>query len=381
MASLGITTRVSLRTRGTKEANTGAPSFSINVPSSGVFKNQSLTMASRDNLAADVFSPEIDKLMATDYPTSPLFAASSKGRPVRWTSKTVTSSNSMYVTAVLDDEDDRDFEGSSVVTLATMVTVTDPFSQEPLFPLPPTRPTTRTTTMAAETTPRNMSSSEPTLPVETSAKTSVDSDGAAPPASIDDRSHGLSQGLIAAIAVGTALALTVMILMAWICIRHRRKQCDEDNSTISRNNSMPILRPPSLPPLPELSSHAERTDTPNDSLLSCSILSDPRETLSQGVRSPTPQPAVAEARSFTRTWQKPRVYTVGGRGPSELQSSEPVGSPLGRSHDSSPISPAPGMDSTYPGSHVVSPLSPPSRYGSLSPWDSGGQEEGQGGRF
>ncbi|KAJ4262489.1 hypothetical protein NW757_000747 [Fusarium falciforme] len=52
-------------------------------------------MASRDNLAADLFPPEIDKLMATDYPTSPLFAASSKGRPVRWTSKTVTSSNSI----------------------------------------------------------------------------------------------------------------------------------------------------------------------------------------------------------------------------------------------------------------------------------------------
>ncbi|KAJ3468731.1 hypothetical protein MRS44_002796 [Fusarium solani] len=373
MASLGITTRVSLRARGTKEANTGASSFSINVPSSGVFKNQSLTMASRDNLAADVFSPEIDKLMATDYPTSPLFAASSKGRPVRWTSKTVTSSNSIYVTAAPDDEDDRDFQGSwPVVTLTTMITVTDPFSQEPLFPLPPTRLTTRTTTMAAETTPRNMSSSEPTLSVETSA----DSDGGATPASIDDRSHGLSQGLIAAIAVGTALGLTVMILMAWICIRHRRKQCDEDNSTISRNNSMPILRPPSLPPLPELSSYAERTDTPNDSLLSCSILSDPRETLSQGVRSPTPQPAVAEVRSFTRTWQKPRVYTVGERGAPELQGSEPVGSPLGRSHDPAAISPASGMDSTYAGSHVVSPLSPPSRYGSLSPWDSGGREEG-----
>ncbi|RMJ11254.1 hypothetical protein CDV36_009106 [Fusarium kuroshium] len=359
------------------------------MPSSGVFKNQSLTMASRrDILAADVFPPEIDKLMAaSDYPTSPLFAAaSSKGRPVRWTSKTVTSSNSIYVTAVPDDEDNRDFEGSwPVVTLTTMITVTDPFSQETLFSLPPTRPTTRTTTMAAETTPRNMSSSEPTLSVETSvetsAETSVDSDVAAPPTSIDHRSHGLSQGLIAAIAVGTALALTVMILMAWICIRHRRKQCDEDNSTISQNNSMPILRPPSLPPLPELSSHAERTDTPNDSLLSCSILSDPRETLSQGVRSPTPQPAVAEVRSFTRTWQKPRVYTVGERGTSEPQGLEPVGSPLGRSHDSSPVSPTSGTDSTYPGSHVVSPLSPPSRYGSLSPWDSGGREEGQGGRF
>lgn len=379
MASLGITTRVSLRARGTKEANTGAPSFSINVPSSGVFKKQSLTRSSRDILAADVFSPEIDKLMATDYPTSPLFAASSKGWPVRWTSKTVTSSNSIYVTAV---QDDRDFEGSwPVVTLTTMITVTGPFSQEPIFPLPPTRSTTRTTTIAAETTPRNMSSSEPTLSVETSAETSVESDDAAPAASMDGRSHGLSQGLIAAIAVGTALAVTVMILLAWICIRHRRKQCDEDNSTISRNNSMPILRSPSLPPLPELSSHAERTDTPNDSLLSCSILSDPRETLSQGVRSPTPQPAVAEVRSFTRTWQKPRVYTVGERGASEIQGSEPVGSPLGRSHDSVPISPASGVDSTYPGSQVVSPLSPPSRYGSLSPWDSGGREEGQEGRF
>lgn len=373
MASLGITTRVSLRARGDKRSKHGggAPSFSINMPSSDVSK--SLTMTSRDILAADVFSPEIDKLMASDYPTGPLFAASSKGTPVRWTRKTVTYSNSIYVTAVPDDGDGRDFEGSRpVVTLSTMIAVTDPFSQESILSLPPTRQTKRTTTMAEEATPRNMSSSEPTSSVETS----IGSDGVAPPTSTDDRSHGLSQGLIAAIAVGTALALTVMMLMAWICIRHRRKQCDESNSASPRHNSMPILRPPSLPPLPELSSHAERTDTPNDSLLSCSILSDPRETLSQGVRSPTPQPAVAEVRSFTRTWQKPRVYTVGERSVSETQGLEPVGSPLGRGYDPSPVSPASGVDSTYPGGHIVSPLSSPSRYGSLSPWANEGREEG-----
>lgn len=60
---------------------------------------------------------------------------------------------------------------------------------------------------------------------------------------------------------------------------------------------------------------ASSTLEPNSwlSLQNMSITSDPRETLSQGVRSPTPRPAVAELQSFVRAGQKPRVYTVSRR--------------------------------------------------------------------
>ncbi|KAF4980904.1 hypothetical protein FZEAL_3189 [Fusarium zealandicum] len=280
------------------------------------------------NIPTTQFFSDIDKLMDSVFPTSALFA-SRKDTPVRWTRKTVTYSNEIYVTAVLDDESEADDDGGlPVVTATKIVTVMDPYSEEPLYPLPTTRLPTTISTKTVVANSSNETSPEPI--------SSAGSDDNASVSPTHHHPHGISEGVIAAIAVGTILTLTVIISMTWICIRQRRRWWNKtDNSTPPQNTiSSPYdLSPPRLP---ELSSHADRTATPEQesSWLTFHDMSDPRETLSQGVRSPTPQPAVAEVRSYTRTWQKPRVYTVGGQRIAELPGSEPTSNATADSRES-----------------------------------------------
>ncbi|KAM5351800.1 hypothetical protein ACJ41O_004523 [Fusarium nematophilum] len=309
-------------------------------------------MANRNTLVTRLFS-EIDELMDSVFSTSIVFS-SRKGTPVRWTRKTVTYSSTIYVTDIPDegDEDDDDDE-VPVVTATKVITIMDPYSTKPLYP---TSPPTTITPLTQGTTPGNQPSDRPTSPVGTHGPANL--------TSAHHRPHDMSGGVIAAITVGTVLALALLISVTWFSIHRRRKQWQEDDRDARSHSQMPSPRALTPPRLPELSAQDDRTATPEpDSWLSYHDLGDPRETLSQGVRSPTPQPAVAEVRSYTRAWQKPRVYTVGGPGVAELPGSEPASRSA-----ASPVSPG---DSTYVGSHnTVSPLSPTSRFRPFSPLSS-----------
>ncbi|KAF5010706.1 hypothetical protein FDECE_3166 [Fusarium decemcellulare] len=318
-------------------------------------------MTNRDTPATELLS-ELDKLMDSVFPTSVVFA-SSKDRPLRWTKKTVSSGDRIYVTIVSDKGDLSD-DARPVVTVTTVITVTDP--ETSIHSSLTTRLSVTNIMNTPEATPRNESTPQSTSSVgggETEAL-----------ATTHRRSHDLSEGAIAAIALGTVLSLVATIMAVWICVRKRGKSWKKDQSFVPPNNPILNPQPPTPPPLPELPSFADRTATPDDSWISCHDISDPRETLSQGVRSPTPQPAVAEVMSYTRAWQKPRVYTVGGPGIAELPGSEPTARSIEKNGDISPTSPVYAAYSPYRGSHVVSPLSPTSRFRPQPPWGSGEQD-------
>lgn len=181
-------------------------------------------------------------------------------------------------------------------------------------------------------------------------------------------SHGLSGGVIAAIILGVIIGLATIALIVWFLIFKRR-----ETPTINRitppqtpiHDSSPPGSPlPTPPPIAELSSHGDRTPNMEDSWVS----------YGDRVRSPTPQPAVAEVKSFTRTWQKPRVYTVTGGRVAELQGSEPSRSINDGDDDMSPISPTSRAGSSHADRRVVSPMSLTSRFSTLSSRTDVGQE-------
>ncbi|KAF5660466.1 hypothetical protein FHETE_9008 [Fusarium heterosporum] len=136
--------------------------------------------------------------------------------------------------------------------------------------------------------------------------------------STPSHSRGLSDGAIAAVVIGVIFGLVFIALAIWLLVRTRLGRPTISNPILPRQipdyDHLPPNSPLPAPPLlSELSAHPDRISTPEDSWVS----------YGDRVRSPTPQPAVAEMKSFTRAWQKPRVYTVGGGRIAELQGSQP----------------------------------------------------------
>jgi hypothetical protein len=182
-------------------------------------------------------------------------------------------------------------------------------------------------------------------------------------ASTPSHSRRLSDGAIAAVVIGVVFGLALAALLAWLLMRKRRRRPTISNPILPWEPEIYSPPPPSSPlPTPpllsELSAHPERTSTLEDSWVS----------YGDRVRSPTPQPAVAEVKSFTRAWQKPRVYTVGGRHIAELPGSQPQTNPDESDEDDgmSPIPPASRGSSAQANRRVVSPTSLTSRFSTLS---------------
>jgi hypothetical protein len=182
--------------------------------------------------------------------------------------------------------------------------------------------------------------------------------------STPDHSRRLSDGAIAAVVIGVVFGLALAAVAAWLLMRKRRRRPTISNPILPREPELNSPPPPSsplpTPPLlPELSAHPDRTSTLEDSWVS----------YGDRVRSPTPQPAVAEVKSFTRAWQKPRVYTVGGRRIAELPDSRQRPSPDDESDEDdgmSPVPPASRGSSAQANRRVVSPTSLTSRFSTLS---------------
>ncbi|QPC62007.1 hypothetical protein HYE67_004238 [Fusarium culmorum] len=120
-------------------------------------------------------------------------------------------------------------------------------------------------------------------------------------------SGGWSDGDIAAVVLGVIFCLIAIARRSPTIHRVTPPQ------TPISSPSPPSSTLPTPPPIAELSSQGDQTSNMASSWVS----------YGDRVRSPTPQPAVAEVKSFTRAWQKPRVYTVTGGRVAELQGSKP----------------------------------------------------------
>ncbi|KAH6983160.1 hypothetical protein BKA56DRAFT_343412 [Ilyonectria sp. MPI-CAGE-AT-0026] len=160
----------------------------------------------------------------------------------------------------------------------------------------------------------------------------------------------LSDGTIAAIVVGGTLTLAIVAFVVWICIQHRKKIWKTHSPTILPTR---LVLPEETRELPEICSQADRTKSA--SWLAYQDIWDLRETSSQGVRSPTPKPALAEVKSYTRARQRAQLCNVGGRRRpvAELPGSEMIWVPT--QLNISPMSPISPTDSMAPKSRLASP--------------------------
>ncbi|KAF5027276.1 hypothetical protein F66182_619 [Fusarium sp. NRRL 66182] len=306
--------------------------------------------------------------MASIFPTRIVFA-SGKDKSIPWTRRAVISDSSTYLAPAASDQVDDDEDG--ILTATRMVTET-------------MNPYTETSRDRTATTLVSSSAQVPATPDATSIS-GINYESTIPTSSrvpefLSSRlhgSHGLSDGGIAAVVIGVVFGLLLIVSTIWFLAYRRRRSWSNDRystppQTPRHISSLPRILPVPGPnahcerasTLPELNSFTEQVSTLPESWVS---YGDPRETL-----SPTPQPAVAEVRSFTRAWQKPRVYTVGGR-IAELPGSEVVPE---HEDDISPISPVSAGHSSHARRHT----SPPplmSRFSSSAMSSSAGSDRGE----
>ncbi|KAH6891323.1 hypothetical protein B0T10DRAFT_595506 [Thelonectria olida] len=173
-------------------------------------------------------------------------------------------------------------------------------------------------------------------------------------------SRGLSDGIMAVIVI--ASLLVAMIVIALACVWHRERKKKKG----WRNTTFPLVLY-DTPVLAELISPTDgmATPDPNSWLAQQQEVWNPRESSSTGFRSPTPKPAVAEVRSYTRAARKPRIYDVGRRSTPEMPGSAPES--IHSRMATSSASPSSLADSLSPASGLVSPISDTLRFRPASP--------------
>ncbi|EWZ02260.1 hypothetical protein FOYG_01604 [Fusarium oxysporum NRRL 32931] len=201
----------------------------------------------------------------------------------------------------------------------------------------------------------------------TATPTSSQSSGSL--ASTLHHSGGLSDGAIAAIVIGVLFGLAIAALATWLLVRKSRRRSRVTQVTPLQT---PIYSP--SPPSSPLPTPPPLTESGNDRI---SSLEDSWVSYGDRVRSPTPQPAVAEVRSFTRAWQKPRAYTVSRGRMTEVHGSEGSESPPSPDDDMSPISPLTQAGSSQADRRVVSPVSLVSRFSTMSNRTDQNRERGE----
>ena len=307
---------------------------------------------------------KIDKPMATVF-LPRIASPDSKDRNVP---RTMTSSHSPSFKTTVPGDRDNDGDGiKTEIKTETVWETMNPYTEtEASTSAATSRPRTK---IAATPTTSTIATTKDDANYSTASPTAIQSPGFLAPEFQESR--GLSDGAIAAVVLGVVFGLAAIALAAWFFFYKRYR-----GSTISRATSphTPIYNPPppssplpTPPPIAELSSQGDGSPSMEDSWAS----------YGDRVRSPTPQPAVAEVKSFTRAWQKPRVYTVGGGRIAELHGSEPSTSNDDGDDKMSPISPMFRAGPSVADRRVVSPMSLTSRFSTLSSRadSSPGQEE------
>lgn len=290
--------------------------------------------------------------------------ASSKDHPIEFVQTSLIISKIPSRWTDVPKAPSQPLESSSTTTLTTTRTVvkTRAHTTETLFTPPPTI----LSTLNPSHDLKSITSSGSNDGVFVSATTSVTwstGDASAnatqttstPNPSVD----GLPGGSIAAITVSIAFAASILGSGLWLWMRRRR-----------RHKISPDSSP--RPPLHEEDSYLGSTgpsphdidtgpSSPGDWPSHQEGIVDPRILTWQGIQSPTPKPAVAEVRSFTRAWQKPRMCDIGQRPVAELPGKDATrGSQDALGHidtggpDISPISPT---DWLYGNSSPISPIS------------------------
>ncbi|KAJ4136224.1 hypothetical protein NW768_003832 [Fusarium equiseti] len=269
----------------------------------------------------------------------------------------MTSSHSpSFKTTVPSDRDNDDDGIKTEVKTETVWETMNPYTE------------TEPSTSAVTSRPRTKIAATPVTTTTITTKNEANYSTASPTATQSPESlapefresGGLSDGAIAAVVLGVVFGLAVIALAAWFLFYKRHR-----GSTINRATSpqTPIYKPPppssplpTPPPVAELSSQGDGSPSMEDSWIS----------YGDRVRSPTPQTAVAEVKSFTRTRQKPRVYTVGGGRIAELHGSEPSTGNDDGDDEMSPISPMSRAGPSLADRRVVSPMSLTLRFSTLS---------------
>lgn len=147
---------------------------------------------------------------------------------------------------------------------------------------------------------------------------------------------GLTYGMVAGMVVGSLLATVIVVSLTCIWYQERRRKRKRRAWGRTRSCTSPLaapavtfaplstatFAPPPSPPPPAdnlvptdtFSAAPDRLVTPDPNAWLPrheDVAWDPRDSESStGFRSPTPRPAVAEVRSFTRAGRKPRMYDV-----------------------------------------------------------------------
>ncbi|CCT67089.1 uncharacterized protein FFUJ_13272 [Fusarium fujikuroi IMI 58289] len=257
-----------------------------------------------------------------------------------------SSHSSTFKTVVHSDRDSE----SGVMTETVWETM-NPYSSDP-DGTPNTIPPVSSTTITA--TPVATTNNYTTYSTATPAGNQSSGSGA----STLHHPSGLSDGATAAIVIGVLFGLAITALATWLLVRKLRRRSRVTQVTPPQT---PIYSP--SPPSSPLPTPPPLTESGNDRI---SSLEDSWVSYGDRVRSPTPQPAVAEVRSFTRAWQKPRVYTVSRGRMTGVHGSEDSESPPSPDDDTSPISPLSRASSFQADRRVVSPVSLVSRFSTMS---------------
>ncbi|KAH6966335.1 hypothetical protein EDB82DRAFT_327786 [Fusarium venenatum] len=275
--------------------------------------------------------------MATVFPTHIGFPPVKDRNDVSRTM--ITSHGSISKTA---SSNDRENDGGGIKTETVWETM-NPYTKTSEDSTSTSTPSSRRTRIVA--TPNTTTKTEANY----STASPADSQSPSPFAAAFHDSRGWSDGDIAAVVLGIVVCLAAIALTVWFFVYKRRRSPTIHRvtppQTLTFNPSPPSSPLPTPPPIPELSSQGDQTSNMEGSWVS----------YGDRVRSPTPQPAVAEVRSFTRAWQKPRVYTVTGGRIAELQGSK-LSTSLDNGDDGvSPISPISRAESSRADRRIVSP--------------------------
>ncbi|OBS21872.1 hypothetical protein FPOA_08208 [Fusarium poae] len=296
--------------------------------------------------------------MATAFPTHIGFPPEKDRNDVSRTM--ITSHGSIFKTTNPNDRENNDGRIKTETVWETM----NPYTRTSEDSASTATPSSRRTRIVA--TPNTTTKNEATY--STASPTNVQSPS--PLIATFHDSRGWSDGDIAAVVLGVVVCLAAIALAVWFFVYKRRRSPMVHRVTPPQtptfNPSPPSSPLPTPPPVAELSSQGDQTSNMEGSWVS----------YGDRVRSPTPQPAVAEVKSFTRTWQKPRVYTVTGGRIAELQGSK-LSASLGNGDDGvSPTSPIPRAESSRAHGFIVGPMTLTSRFSPLSSrTDPGGEQE------
>ncbi|CAM1504067.1 Fc.00g016580.m01.CDS01 [Cosmosporella sp. VM-42] len=246
-----------------------------------------------------------------------------------------TATTSLMISEVMDEFQMTSVEYASskdhpVQRTDVILTSEEIFSRlEPSGPLESWTPTTSSTITLTTTKMRtwmvpaitgSIYSTPPTPSTTLARHAAASSTDTGAPAAVHVGSKSLPAGAIAAVVVGAVIFVALFGAFGWLFKRRRRQRAEwEDEGPLEPRpiRSFTVLNQPQIAELGPSPNHPTSSVHDHDHSFASSAPSDPRLSAWTGVQSPSPKLAVAEQKTYTRAWQKPRLFHV-GHGPAEL---------------------------------------------------------------